>query len=82
MAGYLRILAISYLLVSAFPLIPGAGVYYTMNFAVRGEMDMFAYRGMNTAAIAGIMAVGILLGSTVFRMYAQWKSRRMQKTKT
>ena len=74
--------AISYLLVSAFPLIPGAGVYYTMNFAVRGEMDMFAYRGMNTAAIAGIMAVGILLGSTVFRMYAQWKSRRMQKTKT
>ena len=74
--------AISYLLVSAFPLIPGAGVYYTMNFAVRGEMDMFAYRGMNTAAIAGIMAVGILLGATVFRMYAQWKSRRMQKTKT
>ena len=74
--------AISYLLVSAFPLIPGAGVYYTMNYAVRGEMDMFAYRGMNTAAIAGIMAVGILLGSTVFRMYAQWKSRRMQKTKT
>lgn len=74
--------AISYLLVSAFPLSPGAGVYYTMNFAVRGEMDMFAYRGMNTAAIAGIMAVGILLGSTVFRMYAQWKSRRMQKTKT
>lgn len=74
--------AISYLLVSAFPLIPGAGVYYTMNFAVRGEMDMFACRGMNTAAIAGIMAVGILLGSTVFRMYAQWKSRRMQKTKT
>lgn len=73
--------AISYLLVSAFPLIPGAGVYYTMNFAVRGEMDMFAYRGMNTAAIAGIMAVGILLGSTVFRMYAQWKSRRMQKKK-
>ena len=51
--------AISYLLVSAFPLIPGAGVYYTMNFAVRGEMDMFAYRGMNTAAIAGIMAAGI-----------------------
>lgn len=74
--------AISYLLVSAFPLIPGAGVYYTMNFAVRGEMDMFAYRGMNTAAIAGIMAVGILLGSTVFRMYAQWKSRRKRKLKT
>lgn len=67
--------AISYLVVSIFPLIPGAGVYYTMNFAVRGEMSLFASRGMFTAAIAGIMAVGILLGSTVFRMYSDRKSK-------
>ncbi|MGM9550593.1 MAG: threonine/serine exporter ThrE family protein [Faecousia sp.] len=71
--------AISYLVVSAFPLIPGAGVYYTMNYAVRGDMEMFAFKGMNTAAIAGIMAVGILLGSTVFRMYSEWKLHRMRE---
>ncbi len=65
--------AISYLVVSIFPLIPGAGVYYTMNYAVRGEMELFASQGMHTAAIAGIIAVGILLGSTVFRMYSDWK---------
>ncbi len=68
--------AISYLVVSIFPLIPGAGVYYTMNYAVQGRMDLFAEKGMHTAAIAGIMAVGILLGSTVFRMYADWKARK------
>lgn len=68
--------AISYLVVSVFPLIPGAGVYYTMNYAVRGQMSLFASKGMHTAAIAGIMAVGILLGSTVFRMYSDWKMRR------
>ncbi len=68
--------AISYLVVSAFPLIPGAGVYYTMNYAVQGEMELFASKGMHTAAVAGIMAVGILLGSTVFRMYADWKARK------
>ena len=62
--------AISYLVVSIFPLIPGAGVYYTMNCAVQGEMEQFAARGMHTAAIAGIIAVGVLLGSTVFRMYS------------
>ena len=67
--------AISYLVVSVFPMIPGAGVYYTMNYAVRGQMNLFASKGMYTAAIAGIMAVGILLGSTVFRMYSDWKSR-------
>lgn len=65
--------AISYLVVSIFPLIPGAGAYYTMNYAVRGNMEMFASQGLHTAAIAGILAVGILLGSTIFRMYSEWK---------
>jgi len=68
--------AISYLVISIFPMIPGAGVYYTMNYAVQGQMDLFASKGMFTAAIAGIMAVGILLGSTGFRMYSDWKNAR------
>ena len=76
MARFRKYPAISYLVVSVFPLIPGAGVYYTMNYAVRGQMNQFAAKGMQTIAIAGIMAVGILLGSTVFRMYSDWKSRK------
>ena len=68
--------AISYLVVSIFPLIPGAGVYYTMNYAVQGNMDMFATRGMYTAAIAGLMAVGILLVSTSVRLHSTWKTMR------
>ena len=59
-----------------FPLIPGAGVYYTMNYAVQGQMDAFAASGMHTAATAGIIAVGILLASTLFRMWTIWKSAR------
>lgn len=59
--------AIGYLVISAFPLIPGAGVYYTMNHALRGDMAQFTSQGMHTLSIAGIMAVGILLISTVFR---------------
>ena len=31
---------------------------------------------IHTIAIAGIIAVGILLGSTVFRMYSQWKQQK------
>ena len=67
--------AISYLVVSIFPLIPGAGVYYTMNHAIQGRMDAFASQGMHTAAIAGVIAVGILVVSTVFRMQTQWKHK-------
>ena len=68
MARIRRCPAISYLVVSAFPLIPGAGVYYTMNYAVRGDMASFASQGIHTVAIAGVMAVGILLSSTLVRM--------------
>ena len=60
--------AISYLVISIFPLIPGAGVYYTMMYALHGETANFATKGLHTAAIAGVMAVGILLSSTIFRI--------------
>lgn len=73
MARIRKFPAISYLVVSLFPMIPGAGVYYTMTYAVQGDMARFASKGMFTAAIAGILAVSILLGSTIFRMYSDWK---------
>ena len=52
-----------------------------MNYAVRGQMDLFATQGMHTAAIAGILAVGILLGSTSFRMYSGWKRKHIKTNK-
>lgn len=68
--------AIAYLVVSVFPLIPGAGVYYTMEQAVKGDMAKFAEIGMHTAAIAGAMAIGILLVSTTVRLWSTRKSRK------
>ena len=67
--------AISYLVVSVFPLIPGAGVYYAMHYAVAGQMDAFAQKGLHTAAIAGIMAAAILLGSTTVRLITSHRKK-------
>jgi uncharacterized membrane protein YjjP (DUF1212 family) len=73
--------AISYLIVSIFPLIPGAGVYYTMNHAVHGDMSAFADQGIRTVAVAGVMAAGILLATTTVRIITQWKlNHSKQKT--
>ena len=69
--------AISYLVVSIFPLIPGAGVYYTMNNALRGDMTAFSDKGVHTLSVAGSIAVGILIVSTCFRLWTTWK--RTQK---
>jgi len=68
--------AISYLVISIFPLIPGAGVYYTTGYLVRGDMSGFAEKGAATLAIAGSMAVGILLISTIFRAISLFKQRK------
>ena len=70
--------AIAYLVVSIFPLIPGAGIYYTMNYAVQGFTQQFVTQGMHTAAIAGIIAVGILLGTSGVKMYYTLYGRRKQ----
>ena len=56
-----------------YPLIPGAGIYYTMNYAVHGNMERFAAQGMHTAAIAGDIAVGVLLVTTIVRLCYTWK---------
>lgn len=73
--------AISYLVVSVFPLLPGGGIYYTMRHAVSSNTGLFTQHGIHTFAIAGAMAVGILLISTFFRFLAMRKANRLQSIK-
>lgn len=68
--------AISYLVVSIFPLLPGAGIYYTINAFVQGHMNDFSKIGSHTIAIAGALAVGILIVSTAVRSWTQWRRRK------
>lgn len=68
--------AISYLVVSIFPLLPGAGIYYTMHHLVSKNMTAFSQVGMHTIAVAGSIAVGILMISTIFRVMLFLKSRK------
>lgn len=60
--------AISYLVVSLVPLIPGSYIYYTAQQAVLGNMDGFVHQGVQTLITAGVMAVGIILISSTFRI--------------
>lgn len=71
--------AISYLVTSIFPLIPGAGIYYTTNYLVIGDLKSFASQGKYTIAIAGVIAVGILLVSTIVHFITEWKQHKQKK---
>ena len=71
--------AISYLVISIFPLLPGASIYYTMTCILRSEIDQFTNLGLHTIGIAGAIAVGILLISTTFRIWTMWKRTHQKK---
>ncbi|MBR6040424.1 MAG: threonine/serine exporter family protein [Clostridia bacterium] len=68
--------ATSYLMCALVPLIPGSGIYYTMDFIRQNKLAEAYDSGMLTAAIAGSMAVGVLLVSTGFRMWGVSKRNR------
>lgn len=59
--------AISYLVISILPLIPGAGIYYATNFLLQGDTANFLSTGIQTVGISGAMAIGILLVSSTMR---------------
>lgn len=69
--------AISYLVISILPLIPGAGIYYATNYLATGEMSSFAEKATQTVATAGVIAVGILMISTIVRLWSEWKQNRI-----
>ena len=71
--------AIGFLVMGLLPLIPGSALYYTMNYAVRGNMTMFGTQGLRTVELAGLMAAGILLVSTIMRMILVWKQQHPKK---
>lgn len=54
-----------YLLAGIFPLVPGAGIYYTSYYFIRHEMDQFAKYGTETVIVAGSIVFGIVFGSSL-----------------
>ena len=68
--------AISYLVVAIFPLIPGAGVYYTTSYLLQGNQTAFMQKALQTIGIAGVIAVGILMVSTLVRLLTVRKVKK------
>lgn len=62
-----------YLIVGLIPLVPGGGIYYTMEKSIQGETIEFINTGLHTFGIAGAIALGILVASSLFRMIVNIK---------
>lgn len=68
-----------FLVCSLIPLVPGSGMYYTVFEAVQGNVFESLNHGIETLSLAGVIAVGIILVSTLSRLMQKLKIRRKQR---
>ena len=71
---YAEILAIklktpttSFLIISLIPLIPGGSLYYTMAYALGGDLDSFITKAVSTLKLAAALSLGIIIVLSLFK---------------
>ena len=68
MARLRRCPVTGYLIIALLPLVPGSGFYDAMRFCVAGDTQQFLSTLLRTFGIAGCLAVGALLVSSLMRV--------------
>lgn len=66
---FLKEAATIFVIPGVLPLVPGAGTYYTMLAIVEGNLDKAASTGVQTLAMAGAIALGLLVIGTVVQVF-------------
>lgn len=74
MARKLRTPVTTILICGIIPLVPGSGMYYTMLKIIKGDVTNALSEGLNTITIAGIIAIGIILVSSIVKLISYYKT--------
>lgn len=75
-ARYLKTPVTTIVICALIPLVPGAGMYYTMYETITGNIDKAIQLGLNTLASAGSLALGVIFVSTITKQVTQLKRVR------
>ncbi len=57
-----------FMIIAIVPLVPGSGLYYTMEYAIEENFDMFMSKCATTIGIAGAIAVGMIFIASLFKI--------------
>ena len=71
MARKLRTPEVQFSIPGIFPLVPGITAFNTINYIVEQNYSAAYSKGMQTVAVAGAIAFGIMLSSTTFRFISK-----------
>lgn len=67
-----------YVLPGIFPLVPGAGIYYTAYYLFIGNNEMSGFKGLETLEVAGAIVFGIIFGFGIPQTLFQRISEKIQ----
>ena len=71
-----------FLISGIFPLVPGAGVYYTMYYLVSNELTLAAIKGLESLKIAFGIVLGIVFIVTIPKKWffiQNWRKKDVEK---
>lgn len=64
-----------FLIPAIIPLVPGAGMYYTMLYTIENNHKLMLSYGYQTLVTAGTIAVAIIVSSSIFGVWKHIKAR-------
>ncbi|MFL0196499.1 threonine/serine exporter family protein [Clostridium sp. WILCCON 0269] len=79
MARVLKTPATTFVICAVIPLVPGGGMYNTMLQSIQGHINESLSMGLNTLEIAGTIAVGIFLVSSISKVCVLFKRKLFKK---
>ena len=68
-----------YLVAGLIPLVPGSGIYHTMEYCVIGENQLFWETGLYTLEIAAVIGFAMICVSSIVRICFSGRSMLRQK---
>lgn len=77
-ARFLKTPVTTLVICALIPLVPGAGMYYTMYETITGNVSNALELGLNTIASAGTLALGVIFVSTITKQVTNLKKVREQ----
>lgn len=72
-ARYLKTPVTTLVICALIPLVPGAGMYYTMYETISGNVSNAVKLGIDTLASAGALALGVIFVSTITKQVTNLK---------
>ncbi|WPC44506.1 threonine/serine exporter family protein [Clostridium sp. JS66] len=78
MARILKTPAVQFSIPGIFPLVPGITAYTTINSIVEQKYSLASSEGMQTVAVGGAIAFGIMLSTTAFRFISKLAKQKLK----